>query len=55
MRQEVGFFSDRDVPAAIGIVLEISNSMSGARIERAREALGRFIQTTQGEKVNELK
>lgn len=49
VRQEVGFFSDRDTPAAIGIVLDVSNSMTGAKLERAREALARFIQTSHEE------
>jgi Ca-activated chloride channel family protein len=49
VRQEISFFSDRDAPAGIGIVLDVSNSMAGAKIERAREALARFIQTSHEE------
>lgn len=49
VRQEVSFFSDRDTPAAIGIVLDVSNSMTGAKLERARAALARFIQTSHEE------
>src|SRR5262245_2621949 len=43
VRQEVSFFSDQDVPAAVGVVLDVSASMTGAKIERARVALRRFI------------
>ncbi|MGH9837327.1 MAG: hypothetical protein ACREEM_00910 [Blastocatellia bacterium] len=49
VRQEISFFSDHDAPAAIGIVLDISGSMTGEKIIRAREALARFIQTSHEE------
>ncbi|MCI0388763.1 MAG: VWA domain-containing protein [Acidobacteria bacterium] len=45
VRQEIGFFSDRDAPASIGVIFDVSASMSGERIIRAGEALARFIQT----------
>ncbi len=45
-QQEVEFFSDADSPASIGIVFDVSGSMSGDKIIRAREALGKFIQTS---------
>jgi len=46
VRQEISFFSEHDEPAAVGVVLDISGSMTGVKIERAREALRRFIQTS---------
>ena len=49
VRQEISFFSDRDAPAAVGIVLDVSGSMTGAKIMRAREALARFIRTSHEE------
>ncbi len=44
--QEVTFFSDEDAPASVGIVFDVSGSMSGDKIMRAREALARFIETS---------
>jgi Ca-activated chloride channel family protein len=49
VRQEISFFSEHDEPAAVGVVLDVSGSMTGAKIERAREALRRFIQTSHEE------
>jgi Ca-activated chloride channel family protein len=49
VRQEISFFSKHDDPAAVGVVLDVSASMTGAKIERAREALRRFIQTSHEE------
>src|SRR5262245_35677439 len=46
VEQPVSFFSDEDMPASIGVVLDTSSSMSGGKILRAREALARFIQTS---------
>lgn len=46
VQQEISFFSDQDDPAAIGIILDVSGSMTGKKILRAREALTRFIQTS---------
>jgi len=43
--QQIAFFSVDDAPASVGIVFDLSGSMSGEKIERAREALTRFIQT----------
>ena len=44
--QEIGFFSDADLPVSVGIVFDLSGSMSGKKIERAKEALSSFIQTS---------
>jgi Ca-activated chloride channel homolog len=44
--QEISFFSDEDAPVSIAVVFDVSGSMSGDKIQRAREALSRFIQTS---------
>ena len=44
--QEIEFFSDEDAPVSVGIVFDVSGSMSGEKIVRARQALSRFIQTS---------
>lgn len=44
--QELTFFSDADAPVSVGIVFDISGSMSGDKIQRARKALERFINTS---------
>jgi Ca-activated chloride channel family protein len=49
IRQEIRFFSDQDAPAAVGIVLDVSSSMTGEKIARARDAVARFIQTSHEE------
>ncbi len=49
VRQEISFFSDRDAPASVGVVFDVSGSMSGEKIIRARDALARFIQTSHPE------
>ncbi len=46
VRQEISFFSEQDVPVAVGVVLDVSGSMNGEKIMRAREALRHFIQTS---------
>lgn len=49
VRQQISLFSDQDAPAAVGIVLDVSGSMTDEKIRRAREALARFIQTSHEE------
>ena len=44
--QDITFFSDADLPLSIGIVFDVSGSMSGKKIEQAKEALLTFIQTS---------
>ena len=44
--QEITFFSDADLPLSVGIVFDLSGSMSGKKIARAREALATFMQTS---------
>lgn len=44
--QEISFFSDSDAPVSVGILFDISGSMSGEKIQKARKALERFIATS---------
>jgi Ca-activated chloride channel family protein len=44
--QDISFFSDDDAPVSVGVIFDVSGSMSGDKIKRAREALARFIQTS---------
>jgi Ca-activated chloride channel family protein len=44
--QEITFFSDADAPVSIGILFDVSSSMSGEKIGKARKALARFINTS---------
>ncbi|HEX7313239.1 MAG TPA: VWA domain-containing protein [Pyrinomonadaceae bacterium] len=45
-QQEITFFSDEDAPVSLGIVFDVSGSMGGEKIGRAREALSKFIDTS---------
>ncbi len=44
--QEITFFSDVDAPISIGVLFDVSGSMSGEKISKARKALERFINTS---------
>lgn len=44
--QNISFFSDDDAPVSVGVIFDVSGSMGGDKIKRAREALSRFIQTS---------
>ncbi|HEX8708714.1 MAG TPA: VWA domain-containing protein [Pyrinomonadaceae bacterium] len=44
--QEIEFFSDDDAPVSVGVIFDVSGSMSGDKISKAREALSKFIQTS---------
>ena len=44
--QDITFFSDSDAPISVGIVFDISGSMSKEKIAKARTALSRFIATS---------
>lgn len=46
VEQEITFFSDADAPASIGILFDVSDSMSGEKIGKARNALEKFINTS---------
>ncbi|MDH3492892.1 MAG: VWA domain-containing protein [Acidobacteriota bacterium] len=45
-RQNITFFSDTDAPVSIGILFDVSGSMDGGKISKARNALARFINTS---------
>jgi Ca-activated chloride channel homolog len=44
--QEITYFSDSDAPVSVGILFDISGSMSKDKIVKARNALSRFILTS---------
>jgi len=44
--QEIEFFSDDDSPVSVGVIFDVSGSMSGEKVRRAREALRHFIETS---------
>lgn len=44
--QEITYFSDDDSPVSVGVIFDVSGSMSGDKIRRSRDALARFIQTS---------
>lgn len=44
--QELTFFSDTDAPVSLGILFDVSDSMSGTKIGKARKALEKFINTS---------
>ncbi|MDM7922189.1 MAG: VWA domain-containing protein [Pyrinomonadaceae bacterium] len=44
--QEITFFSDADAPVSVGILFDVSGSMSGEKIAKARTALSRFINSS---------
>jgi Ca-activated chloride channel family protein len=45
-KQDIIFFSDTDAPVSIGILFDVSGSMTGDKIAKARNALSRFINTS---------
>jgi Ca-activated chloride channel homolog len=45
-KQDIVFFSDTDAPVSIGILFDVSGSMTGEKIAKARNALSRFINTS---------
>lgn len=44
--QDIQFFSDSDAPVSVGIIFDLSGSMSGEKILKAQKALSRFIMTS---------
>jgi Ca-activated chloride channel family protein len=44
--QEISFFSDADSPVSLGVVFDVSNSMTGEKIRHARDGLLRFVETS---------
>lgn len=48
IKQEIEFFSERDAPASIGIVFDVSGSMQ-SKLEQSREAVKLFIEASHPE------
>ena len=46
LQQEITYFSDDDSPVSVGVIFDVSGSMSGDKVKRARDALSKFIQTS---------
>ena len=44
--QDISYFSDDDSPVSVGVIFDVSGSMSGDKVRRARDALAHFIQTS---------
>lgn len=44
--QDITFFSDSDAPVSVGILFDVSGSMNGDKIIKARRALSRFLATS---------
>ncbi|CAN5403762.1 hypothetical protein BH10ACI2_BH10ACI2_17080 [soil metagenome] len=44
--QDITYFSDSDAPVSVGILFDVSGSMNGEKIKKARKALERFISTS---------
>ncbi|MBE7516292.1 MAG: VWA domain-containing protein [Chloracidobacterium sp.] len=44
--QDITFFSDSDAPVSVGILFDVSGSMNGEKIAKARNALSRFLMTS---------
>jgi Ca-activated chloride channel family protein len=44
--QKIEFFSDEDAPVSVGIIFDVSGSMNGEKIQKARQALSKFIGTS---------
>jgi len=44
--QEITYFSDVDAPVSLGILFDVSGSMSGEKIHKARKALSRFVNSS---------
>src|ERR1700752_1569539 len=45
-QQEITIFSDDDSPVSVGVIFDVSGSMSGAKVRRSRDALSKFIQNS---------
>src|SRR6185503_17603824 len=40
-QQEITYFSDDDSPVSVGVIFDVSGSMSGDKVKRARDALSK--------------
>jgi Ca-activated chloride channel homolog len=45
-QQNITFFSDEDAPVSVGIVFDLTGSMSGEKVQRAKTALSHFMETS---------
>jgi len=45
-QQDISFFSDDDAPVSVGIVFDLTGSMSGEKVKRAKDALAHFFDTS---------
>ncbi len=45
-QQDISFFSDEDAPVSVGIVFDLTGSMSGEKVKRAKNALSHFFETS---------
>ena len=45
-QQNIAFFSDDDAPVSVGIVFDTTGSMSGEKVQRAKNALSHFMDTS---------
>ena len=45
-QQEIAHFTDDDSPVSVGVIFDVSGSMSGEKVRRARDALAHFIQNS---------
>ena len=46
VQQNITFFSDDDAPASVGILFDLTGSMSGEKVSRAKSAIAHFIETS---------
>jgi Ca-activated chloride channel family protein len=46
VEQDILSFRDDDAPVSVGVIFDVSGSMSGDKIRRARVALSKFIETS---------
>src|ERR1044071_6349728 len=44
--QEISFFGEDDSPISVGVVFDLTASMTGAKVRHAREALAHFMETS---------
>src|SRR5262245_30454272 len=49
VKQDITHFSYDDAPVNLGIVFDVSGSMKGMKLDRARDALKAFIQTSHSD------
>jgi Ca-activated chloride channel family protein len=45
-QQQIQFFSDDDAPISMGVVFDVSGSMGKDKLDRARDALHHFVETS---------